>query len=122
VPFLPTIILSQVLEKTNRNKEFFMNFNETISPLSQFLLSNHFLIAGSSHNFIQYSSDSMIITLAYNGLAYLFYTHIGQHEDSLTELTPLAIKAVFDEGGFQFQSTLTIENLVSFLKGKGPPS
>ena len=98
-----------------------MNFNETISPLSQFLMSNYFSIAGNSQHFIEYSSGSVIISLAYDNIDHLFYVHIGQDQDLLTELTPSAIKTVFDEESFQFQSTLTIENLISFLKGKGKP-
>ncbi len=96
-----------------------MNFSETIFPLTQLLTSNHFTIAESSQNFIKYTSESVIITIAYSNLEYLFYTHVGKDSNSLIELTPLAVKTVFDEDSFQFQSTLTIENLISLLKDKG---
>ena len=47
----------------------------------------------------------------------MFYSHVGQNSKSLIELTPTAVKAVFNDDSFQFQSTLTIDNLISFLKG-----
>lgn len=98
-----------------------MNFNETILTLTQYLQKNHFSIANSSHHFIKYSSDSVTITVAYNDLEHLFYTHVGDKNSQLIELTPAAVKAVFNEPSFEFQSTLTIENIISFLQDKGQP-
>jgi len=96
-----------------------MNFEETISPLTQFLVDSAFSVKNQSLHFIEYSSKSVIITVAYNNLEHLFYTHIGLDSKHLLELTPLGIKEVFKDDSFKFQSTLTIDNLIRFLNGSG---
>ena len=96
-----------------------MNFEESIYPLTEFLQDNDFSVTNNSLHFIEYSSNSAIITVAYANLEYLYYTHVGQNSKSLVELTPIAIKEVFKDDSFQFQSTLTIDNLISFFKEAG---
>lgn len=96
-----------------------MNFEQAIYPLTEFLFDNNFLVAYREQHFIRYFKNSTTITVAYASLEYLFYTHVGQNSKSLIELTPAAIKTVFNDDSFQFQSTLTIDNLISFFKGKG---
>lgn len=96
-----------------------MNFEQTIYPLTEFLTDNNFLVVYKEQHFIKYSTNSTVITVAYANLEYLFFTHVGQNSKSLIELTPIAIKEVFEDNSFQFQSTLTIENLISFLKTSG---
>jgi len=76
-------------------------------------------VTKKEQHFIEYSSNSAIITIAYSNLEYLFYTHVGQNSKSLVELTPIAVKDVFKDDRFQFQSTLTIDNLIEFLKTSG---
>jgi hypothetical protein len=96
-----------------------MNFDQSIHPLTEFLTGNNFSVTKSEQHYIEYSSKSAIITIAYAKLEYLFYTHVGQESKSLVELTPIAVKDVFKDDRFQFQSTLTIDNLISFLKTSG---
>jgi len=96
-----------------------MNFEQSIHPLTEFLTDNNFSIAYKEQHFITYSSNSAVITVAYASIEYLFYTHVGQNAKSLIELTPITVKEVFDNNSFQFQSTLTIENLIAFLKTDG---
>jgi hypothetical protein len=96
-----------------------MNFEESIYPLTEFLTDNNFSVTNKSLHFIEYSSNSATITVAYANLEYLFYTHVGQNSKSLIELTPIVVKEVFKDASFHFQSTLTIDNLISFLKGVG---
>lgn len=66
---------------------------------------------------ILYCTDSVIITLVYNNLEYLYYIHVGKNKNALIELTPKSLECVFDE--HHFQSTLTIDNFILFLSGKG---
>ena len=96
-----------------------MNFEDSIYPLTEFLTTNDFLVTKREQHFIQYSTNSAIITVAYASLEFVFYTHIGQDSKSLIELTPIAVKEVFGDDRFQFQSTLTVDNLISFLKTAG---
>ncbi len=96
-----------------------MNFEQSIYPLTEFLTDNNFSVAYKEQHFIRYSTNSTIITVAYANLEYLFYTHVGQDSKSLVELTPIAVREVFKDDSFQFQSTLTIENLILFLKTSG---
>lgn len=96
-----------------------MNFEESIYPLTEFLLDNNFSVTKKSLHFIEYSSGSATISVAYASLEYSFYIHVGQNSESLTELTPIAIKEVFKDESFRLQSTLTMDNLVLFLKTKG---
>jgi len=96
-----------------------MNFEQSIYPLTEFLTDNNFSVTKKEQHFIEYSTKSAIIAIAYASLEYLFYTHVGQDSKSLVELTPLALKEVFKDDSFQFQSTLTIDNLISFLKFEG---
>jgi hypothetical protein len=96
-----------------------MNFEESIYPLTEFLLDNNFSVTKKSVHFIEYSSSSATISVAYASLEYSFYIHAGQNSKSLTELTPIAIKEVFKDDSFRFQSTLTIDNLMSLLKTTG---
>jgi hypothetical protein len=96
-----------------------MNFEETIHPLTKYLVENNFFVKNKFLHFIEYAKDSATITVAYDNREYLFYTHVGQNSKSLVELTPVAIKMVFNDDSFQFQSTLTIDNLISFLSGSG---
>lgn len=96
-----------------------MNFEKLIRPLTILLTSNAFSVTDKSRHSIDYSSDFMIIRVAYAELEHLYYTYIGQDEKSLIELTPVAIKEVFDDNSFQFQSTLTIDDLTSFLNNSG---
>jgi hypothetical protein len=96
-----------------------MNFDDSIYPLTEFLIDNNFSVTKKEQHFVEYSANSAIITVAYNILEYVFYISVGQNSKSLTELTPLEVKEVFREDGFQFQSTLTIDNLISFLNGAG---
>ena len=98
-----------------------MNFEESIYPLTDFLTDNKFSVTKKEQHFIEYSKSSAIITVAYAGLEYLFYTHVGQNSKSLIELTPTSVKEVFKDASFQFQTTLTIDNLISFLKAAGKP-
>ena len=96
-----------------------MNFEQSIYPLTEFLTDNHFSVTYREQHFIRYSTNSAIITVAYLSTEYLYYTHVGQNSNSLVELTPIAVTEVFKDDSFQFQSTLTIDNLISFLKGFG---
>lgn len=96
-----------------------MNFEESIYPLTEYLIDNKFSVTNKSPHFIKYSSSSATISVAYDNLEYLFYIHVGENSESLTELTPMMIKEVFKDGSFQFQSTLAIDNLISFLKAAG---
>jgi hypothetical protein len=96
-----------------------MNFEQSIYPLTEFLTENDYSVANKSLHFIEYSSNSATITVAYVSLEYLFYIHVGRNSKSLIELTPMVIKEVFKDEKFQFQSTLTIDNLITFFKGVG---
>ncbi len=96
-----------------------MSFEDKIFPLTRFLLNNSYSIAESSLHFIKYYSANQIITVAYNNLEHLFYIHVGKTEESLIELTPSAVNTVFKDESFKFQSSLTIDNLISFLDGSG---
>jgi hypothetical protein len=96
-----------------------MNFEKSINPLTEFLIEKRFSVMNKSLNFIEYSSNSATITVAYASLEYLFYIYVGQNSKSLIELTPIAIEEVFKDTSFQLQSTLTIENIISFLKANG---
>lgn len=96
-----------------------MNFEESIFPLTEFLTDNNFSVTYKSLHYVEYSSNFATITIAYNNLEHLFYTHIEPDSKSLIELTPIAVKEVFKDDSFQFQSTLTIDNLISFLKSGG---
>lgn len=97
----------------------FMNFEQSIYPLTEFLANNNFSITKKEQHFIEYSTNSAIIIAAYANLEYLFYNHVGQNSKSLVELTPIAVKEIFKDDSFQLQSTLTIENLIFFLKTVG---
>lgn len=96
-----------------------MNFEQSIYPLTEFLTGNGFSVTNKEQHFIRYSTNSTIITVSYANLEYLFYTHVGQDSKLLIELTPIAVTEVFKDNSFQFQSTLTIENLISFFKTSG---
>ena len=96
-----------------------MNFEQSIYPLTEFLIDNNFSVSYKEQHFIRYSTNSTVITVAYANLEYLFYTHVGQDSKSLLELTPTAIKTVFKDDSFQLQSTLTIDNLISFFNSTG---
>ena len=96
-----------------------MNFDQAIDPLTEFLTENNFSVVYKEQHFIKYSSNSAIITVAYASHEYLFYTHVGQKTKSLTELTPIAVNEIFKDDSFKLQSTLTIDNLIYFLKGVG---
>ena len=96
-----------------------MNFEQSIYPLTEFLTGNGFSVTNKQHLFIRYSTNSAVITVAYANLEYAFYTYVGQDSKSLVELTPIAVKKVFKDDSFQFQSPLTIENLILFLKTSG---
>jgi hypothetical protein len=96
-----------------------MNFDQSTYPLTEFLTENNFSVTKKEQHFIEYCSKSTIITIGYASLEYLFYTHVGLDSKSLVELTPVVVKEFFKDDRFQFQSTLTIENLVSFLKTSG---
>ena len=96
-----------------------MNFEESIHPLTEFLTNNNFSVTYKSPHFIKYSSNLVTITIAYANLEYLFYTHVGQNSASLMELTSIEIKEVFNDGSFQYQPTLSIDNLILFLKTSG---
>ncbi len=98
-----------------------MNFDQAIYPLTEFLSGYHFLVSKKEQHFIEYSKNSAIITIAYANLEFLFYTHVGQESKSLIELTPITVKEVFNDDRFQLQSTLTIQNLIAFLRGVGKP-
>jgi hypothetical protein len=92
-----------------------MNFKEAIYPLTEFLTGNNFSVTNKSLHFIEYGSNSAPITVAYANPEYLFYTHVGQNSKSLIGLTPIVVKEVFKDDSFQFQPTLTIDNLISFF-------
>jgi hypothetical protein len=96
-----------------------MNFEELIYPLTELLIDNHFSVTNKSPHLIEYSSNFATIRIAYANLEKLFYTYVGQNPTSLIELTPTSAKEVFNDNRFQFQSTLTIDNLISFLQGNG---
>ena len=96
-----------------------MNFEQSIYPLTEFLTEHKFSVTHQEQHFISYSTNSTIITVAYANLEYLFYTHVGQDYKSLVELTPIAVREVFMDDSFKLQSTLTIENLISFFKTSG---
>jgi hypothetical protein len=96
-----------------------MNFDQLIYPLTEVLTDYNFSVTKKEQHFIEYSSNSAIITIAYANLEHLFYTHVGQDSKSLVELTPIVAREVFKDNRFQFQSTLTIENLISFFETTG---
>lgn len=96
-----------------------MNFEASIHPLTEFLADNSFSVTKKEQHFIEYSTNSAVITVAYANLEYVFYTHVGQNSKSLIELTPIVVKEVFGQDSFQHQSTLTIDNLILFLSGDG---
>jgi hypothetical protein len=96
-----------------------MNFDQSIYPLTEFLTDNNFSVTKKEQHFIEYSTNAAIITVTYANLEYVFYIHVGQNPKSLVELTPIAIKEVFGDVSFQFQTTLTIDNLITFLNTSG---
>lgn len=96
-----------------------MNFEQSIYPLTEFLIDNNFSVAYKEQHFIRYTTKSAIITVAYANLEYLIYTHVGKDLETLVELTPNVVKEVFKDDSFQYQSTLTTKNLISFLKSTG---
>ena len=96
-----------------------MNFEETIKPLTELLLSNSFSIQINQQNLIEYSSKSTTLRIAYSHLEYCFNIWVGQSRDTLTELRPKVLEEFFNDDTFKFQTTLTVENLISFLKGSG---
>jgi hypothetical protein len=96
-----------------------MNFVHSIHPLTDFLTENNFAITKEEHHFIEYSKNSTVITIAYDNLEHAFYVHVGQSSKSLIELTPIVIKEIFGQDDLQFQATLTVDNLISFLKNTG---
>ena len=96
-----------------------MNFDQLIYPLTEFLTGYQFSVTKKEQHFIEYSSNSAIITVAYANLEYLFYIHVGQDAKSLVELTPIVVREVFKDDRFRLQSTLTIENLILFFTTTG---
>ena len=96
-----------------------MNFDQLIYPLTEFLADYNFSVTKKEQHFIEYFSNSAVITVSYANLEYLFYTHVGQDPKSLVELTPIAVREVFKDDRFRLQSTLTIENLIQFFKTTG---
>ncbi|MEI6946713.1 hypothetical protein V9K67_05880 [Paraflavisolibacter sp. H34] len=96
-----------------------MHFEDLIYPLTLFLVDHNFSVTREVLHFIEYSSDSANVTVAYASLECVFYVHIGQSSTSLIELTPIVVKEVFEDDSFQFQSTLSIDNLICFLKTAG---
>src|SRR4051812_34936771 len=96
-----------------------MNFEEAIKPLTDLFLSYSFSIEINRHNLIEYSSKSTRIRIGYSHIEYSIYIGVGLSTGTLTELTPKVVKEFFKDDTFKFQSTLTIENLISFLKGSG---
>ena len=96
-----------------------MNFEQSIYPLTEFLSENGFSVTYREQHFISYSSKSTIITVAYAHLEYLYYTQEGLKEGTLVELIPKVVNDVFQDDRFLRQSTLTIENLISFFKSSG---
>jgi hypothetical protein len=98
-----------------------MNFDQLICPLSEFLTENGFSVTKKEQHFITYSSSSSVITVAYAHLERLFYTHVGPDKESLVELTPVVVNVVFNDDRFRLQSTLTIQDLISFFNTTGRP-
>ena len=96
-----------------------MNFEEAIKPLTELLSSNGFSIQLNRNNLIEYSSKSTTIRIGYSHLEYCFNIWIGQSSGTLTELRPQVVEEFFKDDTFKFQTTLTVENLISFLKGSG---
>src|SRR5690606_26752348 len=96
-----------------------MNFDQATYPLTEFLADKGFSVTKKEQHFIEYCSDKTVISIAYASIEYLFYTHVGQDPKSLIELTPSAVKHVFNDDRFQHQSTLTIDNLISFFRSSG---
>ncbi len=96
-----------------------MNFEEHIKPLTELLLSNGFSIQSNQNNLIVYSLKSTTLRIAYSHLEYCLNIWVGQSSDTLTELRPQVVEEFFKDDTFKFQTTLTVENLISFLKGFG---
>jgi hypothetical protein len=95
------------------------NFKETVFPLNQFLINSGFLIREIFDYCIEFYSHSVTIRLVFDWRIQLFEVYVGQTQDSLAELTPEAINKIFDEPRFLLQSTLTINDLISFFSNKG---
>lgn len=98
-----------------------MNFDQLTYPLTEFLTEMRFSVIRKEQHFIAYSSASALITVAYAHLERLFYTHVGQDADSLVELTPVVVNEVFNDDQYRLQSTLTIQDLITFFKTTGRP-
>jgi hypothetical protein len=96
-----------------------MNFEESIYPLTEFLIGKNFNVSVKSHYLVEYSSNSVLIRVVYDNHEHLFYTYVGKKSTSLFELTPLTIKEIFKDYSFKYQTTLTIENLISFFNISG---
>ncbi len=96
-----------------------MNFEESTLPLTELLLKNGFSVSKSSINCKEYFLGSILISIFYNEREHLLFIQIGSDHNSLNELSPEVVKSVFNDDQYRLQSTLTIDNLVSFLKAKG---
>jgi hypothetical protein len=96
-----------------------MNFEETIKPLTELLSSNGFSIRLDRQGLIEYSSNNATLRIGYSRLEYCVNIWAGQSSDTLTELTPKVVKEFFSDDAFKFQTSLTVENLISFLKSSG---
>jgi hypothetical protein len=96
-----------------------MNFEETISPVTKYLLDNNFKISESWAHYIRYSSGSVIIIVGYSDRERLFSYFAGYDHELPVEIGPRIINTVFGDDRFGLQQSLTIPDFISFIKNKG---
>lgn len=96
-----------------------MNFEHSIYTLTEFLSEYQFTVSKKEQHFVEFISDSVIITIAYANLERSYYIHIGENKGLLVELTPDFIQEILQGDQFQYHANWTIENLIIFLKTSG---
>jgi hypothetical protein len=96
-----------------------VNFENSIKPLKELLVANGFSVKTETHNLIEFSSLNSNIRIGYSPFEYSFTIWIGRNENSLIEISGKVVTECFNDSTFKFQSTLTIENLITFLSTSG---
>jgi hypothetical protein len=96
-----------------------MIIDEKILPLSRLLTSKGFSVVKESDYVVVYLSPPVTLRLVYDPRITLFYFEASNSRIALTEITPEVVSKVFNDDSYRLQSTLTIDDLVHFLSGKG---
>ena len=96
-----------------------MSFENDIYDLEQLLLANDFQLQAHMQNFARYSRDNVVFTISRVPSESQFYFSLGLVDSELNELTPKIVCDFFNDCRFKNQTTLTINNLVSFLSERG---